>query len=704
MMATDPRPLQRPSSLAKNPRVARWVRFEPDGAVSISSGKVELGQGILGALAQIAAEELDVDPARIRMLPADTSYSPDEGVTSGSLSIQDSGTALRHACATARHVTLQRVASLFQIPASELRVEDGTIRAGNHTTSYWGQRDAVGDSDVDLAAPIKPHQAYRVVGSSTARPDLADKMIGRYVFMQDLRLAGMLYGRVVRPTRQFSRLISVAEDKVPPGVLLVRDGDFVGVLAEREELAIKAMGALRDHSEWADATPIPQDIHTCLRQNATEHTVISEKNARLPMPAGARKFAASYDKPYISHAPIGPSCAAAQYEGDHLTVWTHSQGIFNLRRDLSLVLEIPENAISVRHVGGSGCYGHNGADDVALDAALLARAAGGRPVQVQWMRDDEFGWAPCGPAMTLDLEASVDAAGQIVAWRHELWSNGHSQRPGRAQGSSLLASWHLAKKFERPPAVNAPLPMGAADRNAIPLYEFPNQRVVNHYVREAPIRASALRSLGAFANVFAIETFMDDLAVATGTDPVAFRLRHLGDPRARAVVEAAAQRAGWTQWRAAEGRGHGMGFARYKNIGAYCAVVAEIEAEQEIRLRRLVIGVDVGLTINPDGVKNQIEGGAIQAASWALREQVRFNAGGITSLSWDDYPILRFSECPDVEIEVIDRPDLPSLGAGEAVHGPTAAAIGNAVRHALGVSVRELPLTAEKIAAAIGRS
>jgi CO/xanthine dehydrogenase Mo-binding subunit len=369
-----------------------------------------------------------------------------------------------------------------------------------------------------------------------------------------------------------------------------------------------------------------------------------------------------------------------------------------------MVLDRPAEAITVHHVQGSGCYGHNGADDVALDAVLLARSAGGRAVQVQWMRDDEFGWAPCGPAMTIDLAASLDASGRIVAWRHELWSNGHSQRPGRSQTPALLASWHIARKFASPPAVNAPQPMGADDRNAVPLYDFPVQQVVNNYVHDAPIRVSALRSLGAFANVFAIETFVDDLAEAATTGPIGFRLRHLSDARARAVIETAADRAGWTTWRAGDGRGHGIGFARYKNIGAYCAVVAEIEVDRDIRLRRLVVAVDVGLTINPDGVKNQLEGGAIQAASWTLKEEVKFDEHGITSRGWDEYPILRFSETPSVDVVVIDRPDLPSLGAGEAAQGPTAAAIGNALRDALGIRVRELPLTPDRIAAAIARS
>jgi nicotinate dehydrogenase subunit B len=366
-----------------------------------------------------------------------------------------------------------------------------------------------------------------------------------------------------------------------------------------------------------------------------------------------------------------------------------------------MALELPEKVIVVRHAEGAGCYGHNGAEDVALDAALLARAAGSRPVRVQWMRDDEFCWAPCGPAMVLELKASLDSDGNIVAWQHDLWSNGHSSRPGRSDSPALLAAWHLAEPHERPSAINMPLPAGAADRNAVPLYDFPNQRVVNHYVRDMPVRTSALRSLGAYANVFAIESFMNELAQAVGADPLAFRLRHLRDPRARAVLEAATRRSNWSAWTPREGQGHGVGFAKYKNLGAYCAVVAEVDVGHEVRVRRLAIAVDVGLVINPDGVKNQIEGGAIQSASWTLKEQLKLGERGIATLGWEDYPILKFSEVPAVEIDLLNRPEHPSVGAGEAAQGPTAAAIANAVENALGVRVRDLPLTPDRIIAAI---
>jgi CO/xanthine dehydrogenase Mo-binding subunit len=697
-----------PGSLAAIPRLSRWLAIGRDGTVTVTSGKVELGQGILTALAQIVAEELDVDLDRIRMAAADTTRSPNEGVTSGSLSIQDSGAALRRVCAEARALLIERAAERLDVRANLFTVEDGTVSGGGRSATYWELiDDALLDRDATGTVAPKAPADYRVVGKAALRRDLPDKVMGRPRYVQDLVLPDMLYGRIVRPDRRFARLLSVDETKaraVPGVVEVVRDGSFLGVLAEREDAAIAALRALRRDSRWEDAPAGPTDIDAWLRTHAVEDKTISEKTDEAAAARARRRFAASFAKPYLSHAPIGPSCAAARWRDGGVEIWTHSQGVYNLRRDLAMVLGLAADAIVVRHVEGSGCYGHNGADDVALDAALLARAVPGRPVLLQWMRDDEFGWAPSGPAMAVDLAAALDADGRIVDWRHELWSNGHGQRPGRGKIPTLLASWHLAQPFPCPPAMNGPLPAGAADRNAIPLYSFANQRVVNHYVRDMPIRVSALRSLGGFANVFAIESFMDELASAAGADPVAFRLRHLEDPRGRAVIEAAARRAGWADWKASDGCGHGIGFAKYKNLGAYCAVVAKVEVEREVRVRRLVIAVDAGLAVNPDGIANQIEGGAVQATSWTLKERVAFDERGIASRGWEDYPILRFSEVPAVEVEVVDRPDLPSVGAGEAAQGPTGAAIANAVGQALGVRVRTLPLTADTIRAAIERA
>jgi len=676
----------KPPALSDARRLSQRVHFEPDGTVSIASGKVELGQGILTALAQIAAEELGVGLARIRMLPASTAHSPDEGVTSGSQSISEGGKALRVACAEVRALLLGRAARLLGTESSRLTVEDGTIRGPHNSVSYWELAHLEGQ--IPGAAPLQPAASYRIVGTNAPRRDLPNKFAGRPSYVQDMVLPGMLHGRIVRPPHGFTKLLSVPETRG-----LVRDGSFLGVLAEREEDAIAAAAKLRAKCKWENAPPVPEHIHGWLKQHVTERIVSKEKADPQARDRGEKRIKAAYTKPYIAHASIGPSCAIARWKGGRLELWTHSQGIFGLRQDLSKVLGMNEADIVVNHVEGAGCYGHNGADDVALDAALLARGANGRPVRLQWMRSDEFAWEPYGAAMAFELEAALDAQGRIVSWRHEFWSNGHTHRPGRATLPTLTAAAHLAKPFELSPAVNPALPAGGADRNCIPLYDFADLRVVNHYVREMPLRSSSLRSLGGYGNVFAIESFMDECAAAANADPVDFRLRHLADARGRAVIEKLLP--AWQAWKRPEGRGHGLAFAKYKNLGAYCAVLAEVEVTHEVRCTRLVAAVDVGLPVNPDGVVNQIEGGCIQAASWTLKEAWKPGVAG-----WEDYPILKFSEVPRVEVLLLPGKENP-VGAGECTMGPTAAAIANAVHDALGVRVRDLPLTPERIAAAI---
>ena len=679
---------EKPTALSDAKRLSQRVHFGRDGTVSVASGKVELGQGILTALAQIAAEELDVALERIRMVPASTASSPDEGVTSGSLSIQDGGKSLRVACAELRALLLGKAAERLGLDVQQLAVEDGTIRGGGDSISYWELADAEGE--VGGGAPLKPAASYRVVGTSAPRLDLPGKIAGRPSYVQDIVLPGMLHARIVRPPGAFKKLIQVPETK---NVSVVRDGSFLGVLAEREEDAIAAAAKLRTKCVWEDGPRVPDDIHAWLKANVAERNIAKEKSDPGAKARGLKIIRAAYTKPYIAHASIGPSCALARWEGGRLEVWTHSQGIFGLRQDLAKILGMREEDIVVTHAEGAGCYGHNGADDVALDAALLARAANGRPVRLQWMREDEFAWEPYGAAMAFELEAALDASATIVSWRHQLWSNGHTHRPGRAKLPTLTAAAHLAKPFELSHAVNPALPAGGADRNCIPVYEFPDLLVVNHYVKEMPLRSSSLRSLGGYGNVFAIESFMDECAAVAGSDPLSFRLAHLKDPRARAVIERISEK--WTSWKKAENRGHGIGFARYKNLGAYCAVIAEVEATHELRVTRLVAAVDVGLSVNPDGVVNQIEGGCIQATSWTLKEAWR---PGV--VAWEDYPILKFSEVPPVEVLLL-KTDFPSVGAGECTMGPTAAAIANALHDALGVRVRDLPLTPERITGAI---
>ena len=439
-----------------------------------------------------------------------------------------------------------------------------------------------------------------------------------------------------------------------------------------------------------------------MKVQPSELMVIDAKTAS-GKPAKVRTIQRQYTRPYLAHASIAPSCAIAQWAGQRVHVWTHSQGIYFLRADLALVLTLPVEDIIVEHMEGAGCYGHNAADDVSLDAVLLAKAAGGRPVRVQWSRQDEMTHAPFGAAMAIEIEAGLDAQGEIVEWRHRIWSNGHTARPGRAAQPALLAATELANPFPRYIATNPPQANGGgADRNSIPLYDFPSWQIECHRLLTMPIRTSALRTLGGQGNVFAIESFIDELASTHGEDPVAFRLRHLSDARAQDVIRSVARRASWKPEKQT-GRGHGLGFARYKNTGAYCAVVAEVEGAEDVSVKRLTIAVDVGEAINPDGVINQIEGGAIQTTSWVLKERVRFDRQRITSNSWASYPILRFSEVPEVQVELIPRPDSEPFGAGEAAHGPVTSAIANAVFDALGVRARDLPITRESLIAAMER-
>jgi CO/xanthine dehydrogenase Mo-binding subunit len=699
-----------PVSLAANPKLSCWVTFAADGQVTLSPGKVEIGQGIVTALAQIAADELDIDLARVRMVRATTAGSPNEGVTSGSLSIQQSGRAIRAACGEIRQIFLSAASDKLGVDADTLDIEDGTISGpGNVSTSYWELAGEVSlDRDATPGAKAKPIAKRTLAGRPVQRLDIPDKVFGHRRFIHDLALPGMLHGRVMRPENSQAKLQGLKDDAAratPSFVAAVRDGNFAGVVCLSEASAEAAVAALRNGATWSagEALPDENNLAGFLKTQPVESTVIDTKTAANPGQA-ARTIKRQYTRPYIAHAAMAPSCAIAQWTGENVHVWTHSQGVYLLRTDMALVLKIPVENITVEHLEGAGCYGHNAADDVALDAVLLAKAAGGKPVRVQWTRADEMTHGPFGAAMAIEIEADLDASNGIVAWRHSIWSNGHAARPGRGTKPTLLAGYELADPFPRaisgnPPQANG----GGADRNSVPLYDFPSWKIESHRLLTMPVRTSALRTLGGQGNAFAIESFLDEIAAERGEDPVAFRLRHLTDERAKDVIRAAARLANWKP-AAKAGTGYGVGYSRYKNTGAYCAAVAEIEGDADIRVRKLWLATDVGEAINPDGVSNQIEGGAIQATSWVLKERVRFNRERITSNSWTDYPILTFSETPQVEVQVIQRSEIDPVGAGEAAHGPVTAAIANAVFDCLGVRVRNLPITRDALIAAMDLS
>jgi nicotinate dehydrogenase subunit B len=703
--------MTRSPSLAANPLISSWLTVRADGTVTLRVGKAELGQGIHTALAQIAVTELGLSPGQLEVAPLSTAASPDEGFTAGSLSTQVSGAAVRAVGAAARRLFIEAAARRAAVPASSLTVEDGAIRTpeGEIVGSYGSLADEV-NLDVDAAGAVP--LAERPAQPDLTRIDLPDKVFGRPRFIQDLELPGMVHARVIRPPLLRATLAADIPDErlagLPPGARLVRDGDFLAVLADREEVADAAAARLRGSVKWEPADDLPEEsrLTSWLRDQRSETSVLAavesagEPDQRtLP----GTPVSASYSRGLIAHASIATSCALARFDGRLLEVWSHTQGIFPLRAAIADALGLDKSDVVVYHVEGAGCYGHNPADDVAFDAALLACRTGGRPVRVLWDRAAELGSGPLASAMTADVTAVLSPDGSVRDWTYDVWSNGYNGRPGYAGNPGLLANGYRRGGRPLPPSVDPPLASGlGSGRNAVPPYTLGSPRVATHRLLSMPIRTSAIRSLGAHFNVFAIESFMDELAAAAGADPLAFRLARLDDERARAVLVAAADAAGWGQPRGAADTGLGLGYARYKNAGAYCAAAAQVEAGETVRVRRLVLAVDVGQVVNLDGVRNQIEGGAIQATSWTLKEQVRFGRDGITSLSWDTYPVLRFSEIPQVDVIVIDRPGCPSLGAGECTAGPVAGAIANGLFAAIGVRARTLPLTDENVLRAIG--
>jgi CO/xanthine dehydrogenase Mo-binding subunit len=700
-----------PALLAANPRLDRWVGFPSPGCVTVSTGRVEIGQGVLTAMLQIAAEELEVAPERILLQTGDTDLTPNEGYTAGSQSIQFGGVALRMACAEVRALFLDHAAASHGYSRADLAVRDGAITHRGEATGhdYWSLAAAVDlRRDATCRSPTKTVSDYSVVGRNMPRVDLAAKVFGGPAFIHDMVLDGMVHARVVRQPRRGAAIAKIDEAALRRAakgpIEIVRDGNFLAILGA-DETAVEAVAAVApDHVVWdgVDAiNPYQEEARWLLQQPSIDRTIGPPPPAE-PVPATAR-HEATYTRMHIAHASVAPSCGLAQYRDGRLTVWTHSQGVYPLRDALARTLKLDPAAISVKHVQGPGCYGHNGADDAAADAAVIAFHRPGEPVKVRWRREEEFGFEPVSPAMLVTAQALLDEAGRPADWTTEIWSGRHSSRPGG--GGNLLAAEALPDPPPHPPAVEGGYPPGAGTRNGEPLYDFPAKRIVHHLIAETPVRTSSLRGLGATLNVFAIESSMDELADRAGQDPVAYRLSVLADARARAVVEHVARIGGWQAGLpAGTGHGRGVAFARYKNMAAYAAVVAEVEVEESVRLLRVWCAADAGLVINPDGAINQLEGGIIHGASWALKEGVRLDTYGISSRDWESYPVLRFSEVPEVTVELVDpTADRPCLGVGEASGGPTVAAIGNAVAHALGARLRDLPLTRERVMATLLR-
>lgn len=707
-------------SLKTSPDLDDWISVGTDGRISVRTGKVDIGQRISTAQAMLVAEELDVPLDRVDIIRPVTGASPDEGITSGSNSVMDSGLAVRLAAATARHHMLARAAETLDVDADTLEVDDGLIqsRATNRSVTYAElQGGQPFEIPVDPDTGTKDPGDHKIVGTRVEPFGLRDIVTGQYKFLNDLTLPGMLHARVVRPPHYNARLNDLDADVVArleaAGNAIVRDGSFVAVAGPDEYAVIRAAERLAASADWnTDGGPEPQDIYESLTANPRESRPVEDDGRpqdkpvpplEAPPEAATATVEARYDKPYQMHGSIGPSAGMAVFKDGALDVWSHSQGIYFLRDAMADAFALNAENVRIEHVPGAGCYGHNGADDAALDAALIAHALPGTPILLKWTREEEHAWEPYGTAMSMQLRASLDEAGKVIDWSQETYGDTFNMRPrsgpNQAGPARLLSSRFRAE----PPPTFVPQPAMVRHiglhRNLDPLYSFPQTRLIKNLVRDLPLRTSALRTLGAFGNVFAIESFMDELAEAAGTDPVAFRLDHLDNQRARDVLEAVAAK---VDWAADDGRGRGIAFAQYKNLKAYAAVAVELEVNDaaEIVLHRVVLGADAGEIVDPDGVAAQYDGGFLQAASWTLYEQVTWDRDGITSRDWETYPILGFDNVPEIETILMERPGEAFLGAGEAVAGPTGAAIANAVHNATGLRLRRMPFTPDAIRAA----
>lgn len=699
-----------PGNLKNNPLLDRWIAVDADGP-SIRSGKVELGQGIGTAMAVIAASELRVAPDQVRVRATDTASAPNEGYTAGSFSIEHGGSAMRVAAAMTRELFTGAAARLLGAEADDLVVADGLFRLpGVNAAVSYGELAGVVDlhvSALDLGFPRLIGLDY--AGTGLRRGDLPAKLSGA-AYVQDIRLPGMLFGRVLRPTSPNLRLAGfdrAAVAAMPGVVAVVVEGSFAGVVATRDTQAIAAIEMARKSAQWVAISALPVDDDALRWMDAMPVPPRVVVAAEGDTPAG-RSFTSQFLRPYLLHASVGPACAVADWRADGATIHTHSQGIYPLRVQMARVLGVAVDSLTLVHAHGAGCYGHNGADDVALDAALLARAAQA-PVMVLWSRRDEMTWSPHAAAMRVGLTATLSDDGHILDWQCRVESSPHLARPGMGEDPNLLAAAEMegpvmaAPPVVKPPVVTPGFSISdrGGDRNARPLYDLPRLTVLHHELPQGPLRSSAMRALGAHLNVFAIEGFLDELAAEAGCDPLEFRLRHMTDPRAVAVLTTAAQAAGWDAAEpGGEGIGRGIAFARYKNTGAYYACVVRVSVDETVRVLSVHGAVDAGRVIHPDGLLNQIDGGVVQAASWTLLERAGWSEDGFTLQGWDTYPIWGFRDMPVMATTVLASQET-SLGAGECAAGPVAAAIGNAVAHALGVRVRQMPITRDRLMAAI---
>jgi nicotinate dehydrogenase subunit B len=688
--------------------VDSFLAVNGDGTVTLFCGKVDLGQGLRIAMPQIAAEELGIGVDKIKFVEGDTALTPDQGRTSGSNGIQRGGMQIRQAAATARKALVEIAAQRLNAKPEDLVAGGGEVRpkaggAGISFANLIGGRQF--DLKLDPKAPVKDPASYTIVGKPLARPDVPAKCFGTHVYMHDFAVPNMLHARVIRPAAVGAKLVSVDESSIKniPSAKVVRVKDLLAVVADDEWSVIRASRALR--AQWSEGTGLPAqaDLAKALRADPgiVDETLVNKGSPAAQRPDGAKALTATYYWPMQSHASIGPSCAIADVRADAATVWTASQGTHGNQTTFARFLDLPKDKVRLIYLEGSGCYGMNGHEDAAADAAILSRAVG-RPVRVQWTREDELGWDPKGPPQLITISGSVAPDGRILDWRTELWI------PKTTRGLPnipLLAP--EAAGLDHVPGLNP----GLISQNGDPSYAAESIQVIAHWLKDAPLRPAPIRSPGKPANCFAVESFVDELAAAIGADPVEFRLRGLKDPRAIEVIK---RTAALMQWQprpyqvasANKGvaRGRGISFVHYKHSETYVGMGMEVAVDRtsgQIAVERVVCAHDCGQIINPDGVRAQIEGSILQTISRVLMEEVMFDRTHVVSVDWASYPILRFSGVPKIDIELIDRPTEKPVGAGEAACTAVGAALANAVHDATGTRLRAVPFMPERVKAAL---
>ncbi len=685
-----------PGSLRRHSQINAWLEVLENGTIRVFSGKVELGQGIRNAIRQVAAEEMYMDLEQVEVVLAETGVTPNEGYTAGSGSIQNSAMSVRYAAAAAREKILDLAQQKLQLSRDQLELDNGFVRSksGAKRLSFAAVLEGRQiEETVPLALKLKPKSAYRYVGKAIPRADLRAMVRGEGIFIHDLTFPGMVHAKVLRPANYASKLLSFDEEALKAeaeGLLkIVRNNHFLGVITKELYQAEKVASLLEKHSQWSKPIvfPKPEALRKHIKAIATEPEIVHGQDISIDRNAATVSLKATYFKPYTMHAAMGPTCAIGRYDGEVLHIWSHSQGIYPMRAGLAAMLDMEVERIHVISAPGSGCFGHSVADDAAADVALLAMAYPNQYIRLRWSLADEQRWDPYGSAMIMEMEAGVDANGKLRYWQSNVWTDSHSTRPNKDAGT-LLAARYISSPFE----MKGRGYLAGGHRNADPYYEIPQKQVLAHYF-DGPLRVSSLRSLGAYANIFAVESLLDELAEKTNQDAIQFRLNHLQDQRAIDVVQKVQSMIAPVQ--VDESEGIGFAFCRYKNYAAYCAMAAKVSVDKgsgQVKLHQFWVAIDVGEVINLDGIRNQVEGAIVQAAAWTLKEEVTFNEYEITCKDWASYEILHFEDTPDIEIAVIDRPEEAAMGGGEVATSPVAAAICNAVYRASGQRIYDLPV------------